>query len=45
MAAQRRLAPDLRVGFGALVGRVLAVATKLSLAFVVLVVASAVVFL
>jgi uncharacterized protein YqgC (DUF456 family) len=42
MSARGTAAPDLRVGAGAIVGRVVGVATKLSLAFVMLVLASTV---
>lgn len=43
MLAQRALAPDLRIGAGALLGRVLGTAAKLALGFAILVLASAVV--
>jgi uncharacterized protein YqgC (DUF456 family) len=44
MYARRVLALDLKVGVGALVGRIVAVATKLSLAFFMLIVSAAVLF-
>jgi hypothetical protein len=43
MYARRGVAPDVRVGLGAVLGRAIGVATKLSLAFVVLLISVAVV--
>jgi uncharacterized protein YqgC (DUF456 family) len=42
MTAQRGIAPNLRVGWGALLGRAVGTGTKLFLGFVILIVASAV---
>lgn len=42
MSARRVAAPDVRVGMGAVVGRVVGVATKLSLAFLMLIVSASV---